>query len=227
MKVIVFDLDSTLCAIGKEILPETVEMLKALEDKGNRICISSGKPTYYLVGMFRQVGLKSPIFIGENGGVIQFGVDLPPAEYYVTTHLKTVVRKLKELRQDLEEEFGKKIWFQPNEIELTAFPQNQDDFDKIESFIKSKNIEDIIIYRQVDCFDVVPCDVSKRRGLEYLADLLGLGREDFIALGDGINDYPMFDYAGISLGINLKDVAKAHHNYNHINKALESLIEML
>ena len=224
MKVIVFDLDGTLCRIGKEILPETVEMLKALEDKGNRICISSGKPTYYLVGMFRQVGLKSPIFIGENGGVIQFGVDLPPAEYHVTTALKNVVRKLKVLRNDLEEEFGDKIWYQPNEIELTAFPQNQDDFDKIESFIKGKNIEDIIIYRQVDCFDVVPCDVSKRRGLEYLADLLGLGREDFIAVGDGINDYPMFDYAGLSLGINLKDTTKATLNFDNINTALKYLL---
>ena len=109
MKWIVFDLDGTLCKIGKEILPETVEMLKALEDKGNRICISSGKPTYYLVGMFRQVGLKAPIFIGENGGVIQFGVDLPPHEYHVTTALKGVVRKLKELRCDLEEKFGGRI----------------------------------------------------------------------------------------------------------------------
>ena len=224
MKVIVFDLDNTLCEIGKEILPETVEMLKALEDKGNRICISSGKPTYYLVGMFRQVGLKSPIFIGENGGVIQFGVDLPPAEYHVTTALKNVVRKLKVLRNDLEEEFGDKIWYQPNEIELTAFPQNQDDFDKIESFIKGKNIEDIIIYRQVDCFDVVPCDVSKRRGLEYLADLLVLDRNDFIAVGDGINDYPMFDYAGLSLGINLKDTAKATLNFDNINTALKYLL---
>ena len=224
MKVIVFDLDNTLCEIGKEILPETVEMLKALEDKGNRICISSGKPTYYLVGMFRQVGLKSPIFIGENGGVIQFGVDLPPAEYHVTTALKNVVRKLKVLRNDLEEEFGDKIWYQPNEIELTAFPQNQDDFDKIESFIKGKNIEDIIIYRQVDCFDVVPCDVSKRRGLEYLADLLVLDRNDFIAVGDGINDYPMFDYAGLSLGINLKDTTKATLNFDNINTALKYLL---
>lgn len=224
MKCIVFDLDGTLCKIGKEILPETVEMLKALEDKGNRICISSGKPTYYLVGMFRQVGLKAPIFIGENGGVIQFGVDLPPHEYHVTTALKGVVRKLKELRCDLEEKFGDDIWYQPNEIELTAFPKNQDDFDNIESFVKGKNIEDIIIYRQVDCFDIVPSDVSKRKGLEYLANLLGLGREDFVAVGDGINDYPMFDYAGLSLGINLKDTTKATLNFDNINTALKYLL---
>ena len=36
MKCIVFDLDNTLCKIGKEILPTTAQMLKTLEEKGNR-----------------------------------------------------------------------------------------------------------------------------------------------------------------------------------------------
>ena len=226
MRCIVFDLDSTLCAIGKEILPETVDMLKALEDKGNRICISSGKPTYYLVGMFRQVGLKNPIFIGENGGVIQLGVDLPPREYHVTTKLKSVVSRLKELRSQMEDRFGDKIWYQPNEIELTAFPKDESLFDEIEQFILSKAIEDIIVYRQIDCFDIIPKDVSKRGGLEYLATMLQLEAEDFVAVGDGINDYPMFDYAGLSLGIRLKDETKATINFDDINKALKYLLTL-
>ena len=226
MRCIVFDLDSTLCAIGKEILPETIEMLKALEDKGNRICISSGKPTYYLVGMFRQVGLKNPIFICENGGVIQFGVDLPPREYHVTTKLKSVVSRLKELRSQMEERFGDNIWYQPNEIELTAFPRDERLFDEIEQFILSKAVEDIIVYRQIDCFDIIPKDVSKRGGLERLGNLLGLENEDFIAVGDGVNDYPMFDFAGLSIGINLKDTSKATINFDHINKALKYLLTL-
>ena len=224
MKCIAFDLDSTLCEIGKEILPDTVEMLKAIEDKGNRICICSGKPTYYLVGMFRQVGLKAPIFIGENGGVIQFGVELPPSKYYVTTALKNVVSRLKELRFELEESFGDAIWFQPNEIELTAFPRDEKIFDQIGAFIENKGINDIIVYRQVDCFDIIPKDVCKRGGLEYLGRLLGLDATDFIAVGDGENDYPMFDYAGLSLGINVKDEDKVTKNFKTIESALDYLI---
>ena len=226
MKCIVFDLDGTLCQLGKEILPETVDMLKALEGKGNRICISSGKPTYYLVGMFRQVGLKNPIFIGENGGVVQLGVDLPPREFHITTKLKSVVSRLKELRSQMEDRFGDKIWYQPNEIELTAFPKDESLFDEIEQFILSKAIEDIIVYRQIDCFDIIPKDVSKRGGLEYLATMLHLEAEDFVAVGDGINDYPMFDYAGLSLGIRLKDETKATINFDDINKALKYLLTL-
>ncbi|MBO5655393.1 MAG: HAD-IIB family hydrolase, partial [Clostridia bacterium] len=125
----------------------------------------------------------------------------------------------------LEEKFGDDIWYQPNEIELTAFPKNQDDFDNIESFVKGKNIEDIIIYRQVDCFDIVPSDVSKRKGLEYLGQLLGLDREDFVAVGDGINDYPMFEYAGLSLGVNVKDKSKVDLNFDKVDCAIEYLLK--
>ena len=225
MKCIVFDLDGTLCKIGKEILPETVEMLKTLEERGNRICISSGKPTYYLVGMFRQVGLKAPIFIGENGGVIQFGVHLPPHEYHLTTKKLDVVRKLKSLRADMEDKFGSSVWFQPNEIELTAFPNNENLFDEIEEFINQHHIDGITVYRQVDCFDIVPADVSKRGGLEYLANLLGLESKDFIAVGDGVNDYPMFEYAGLSLGVNVKDESKVDLNFDKVDCAIEYLLK--
>lgn len=226
MKCIVFDLDSTLCAIGKEILPQDITLLKELEDKGNRICICSGKPTYYLVGMFRQVGLKAPIFVGENGGVIQFGVHLPPTEYHLTTKKLDVVRKLKSLRADMEDKFGANIWFQPNEIELTAFPNNENLFDEIEEFINQHNLEGITVYRQVDCFDLVPTDVSKRGGLEYLANLMGLESKDFITVGDGVNDYPMFDYAGLSLGVKVKDDDKVDVNFESINQALKYLLTL-
>ncbi len=226
MRCIVFDLDSTLCAIGKEILPEDVALLKELEDKGNRICICSGKPTYYLVGMFRQVGLKAPVFVGENGGVIQFGVHLPPVEYHLTTKKLGVVRKLKSLRADMEDKFGANIWFQPNEIELTAFPNNENLFDEIEEFINQHHIDGITVYRQVDCFDIVPTDVSKRGGLEYLANLLGLESKDFVAVGDGINDYPMFDYAGLSVGVKVKDKTKVTVNFDSVNQALQYLLTL-
>ena len=35
-----------------------------------------------MCGLFRQVGLKNPILIGENGASMQFGVNLPPKFFY-------------------------------------------------------------------------------------------------------------------------------------------------
>jgi hydroxymethylpyrimidine pyrophosphatase-like HAD family hydrolase len=80
--IYVFDLDGTLCPIGKPISDGVVAGLRELEERGHRVALCSGKPTYYLCGMMRQVGLKDPVLLGENGGVIQFGVDLPPKHFY-------------------------------------------------------------------------------------------------------------------------------------------------
>lgn len=226
MKCIVFDLDKTLCELSEGISLQNIELLKKLEEKGNYICICSGKPTFYLCGMFRQVGLSNPILIGENGGVIQFGIDLPPKTYHLTTKKKETVLKLKQLRLELEENFKDVLWYQPNEIALTAFPKEEKYFDIVKEFIDNKHIEDIVIYRHVDSLDIVPSDINKYNGLTYLSDLLKLTNKDFIAVGDGVNDYPMFDFASISLGINLKDTNKVTKNFNSIDEALAYLMEI-
>ena len=57
LKIAVFDLDGTLCAVGKSIQPKTLALLRKLQDKGVQIAISSGKPIYYLCGTARQAGL--------------------------------------------------------------------------------------------------------------------------------------------------------------------------
>ena len=129
MKCIVFDLDKTLCDLNEGISNENILRLKELEAKGNYICICSGKPTFYLCGMFRQVGLKNPILIGENGGVIQFGINLPPKKYYVVSKKEEAIKQLKELKIDLQNKFKDVLWYQPNEIALTAFSQEEKYFD--------------------------------------------------------------------------------------------------
>ena len=98
IKLVVFDLDKTLAELGKGVTPENIKQLKQLEEKGVRIAICSGKTVYYLCGFMRQLELEHPILIGENGAVIQFGVDLPPKNYYKflsgDSEVKAVMRKI-------------------------------------------------------------------------------------------------------------------------------------
>ena len=44
LKAAVFDLDGTLCAVGKAILPETLALLDQLQQRGVQLALSSGKP---------------------------------------------------------------------------------------------------------------------------------------------------------------------------------------
>ena len=225
VKLIVFDLDGTLAALGKGIEPENLKLLHMLEDKGARIAICSGKPTYYLCGFMRQVGLKAPILVGENGAVIQLGVDLPPKDYHVAPHSEGAKRSIRLLR-DAFEKAVPGMWYQPNEVGLTPFPRNEAEFDAIQGCIDGLESElcDVIVYRHCDSFDITPEGITKRSGLERLGALLGISCEETIAVGDGVNDYPMFEYAGHAVGVSVKDASRVDVNFGGIHEALEHLL---
>lgn len=200
---LVFDLDGTLCPIGKGMLPEDAALLIELERSGHTIIICSGKPTYYLCGFARQLGLDHPVLVGENGGAFQFGVELPPERYYKYPCSEKQLAALAEIGSRIDRALPGRIWYQPNELVLTPFPRDRDAFEIIQEVLdQSQSMMDgINVYRQVDCFDILPDCVNKRNGLEFLPDLLGAERSRFTAIGDGVNDIPMFEFARTSIAV--------------------------
>lgn len=228
LKLIAFDLDNTLAGVGKPVTARDLELLKKLESSGVRIAICSGKPTYYLCGFARQLGLENPILVGENGVVIQFGVDLPPKQYYTLPCSDAAQRSIELLRRAIVARLPR-MWFQPNITALTPFPTCQGDFDAIEDAIASleRELKDVTIYRHFDSYDIMPENITKGSGLAYLAELLGITAADIAAVGDGVNDYPMFEYAGFSLGVGLKEPERADHNVETSTQALEYLLKQL
>ena len=225
VRLIVFDLDGTLAALGRGIEPENLAMLRALEDAGARIAICSGKPTYYLCGFMRQVGLRAPVLVGENGAVIQLGVDLPPKDYFVAPYSDAAKRSIRLLRQKIEEAVPG-MWYQPNEVGLTPFPRNEAEFDAVQGVIDAIDgeIKDVIVYRHCDSFDITPEGITKQSGLERLGALLGIAPQETIAVGDGVNDYPMFAYAGHAVGVSVKDESRVDVNFAGIAEALAYLL---
>lgn len=225
IKLMVFDLDGTLADLSTGIQPRNVARLRALEDRGVRIAICSGKPTYYLCGLMRQVELRAPVLVGENGAVIQFGVDLPPRAYHVAPYSDAARRSIRLLREAFEAAVPG-LWFQPNEVGLTPFPRNDAEFDTLQGCIDAlaPQLEDLIVYRHCDSYDITPSCITKRSGLARLGTLLGIAPEETAAVGDGVNDYPMFEYAGLSVGVNVQDAGRVDRNFGTPDEALEFLM---
>ena len=223
MKLYAFDLDGTLCDYGKGLLPETIASLRELEDRGDRVCICSGKPVFYLCGMLRQIGLREPIMIGENGGVVQFGVELPPEKSYHLSRNELAVSQLEALRKRLHEAFGDSVWYQPNEVEVTVFPKKREQFPLVAKYYDPKVLSECTVYPLSDCFDALPNDVAKSTGLSFVCSLLGIGPEDVVAVGDALNDIPMLTFAGEALGIRFPDPSLVHRNFDTIGDALAYL----
>lgn len=226
---IVFDLDGTLAPLGEGCSQENVSLLKELEKEGARLVISSGKPTYYLCGFARQLGLCDPVLIGENGGVLQMGVALPPPVYKEAKIPHGTRDALKELRRKMEEAFPGRIWYQPNETALTPFPAYKEDFplikEMLSSFIQPEMA--LSVYEHSDCFDIAYAALSKGEGIRLLAEVTGADPKNMIAVGDWTNDYPMFSAVGYSVGIDLPDPTRATVNVKSLNKALLHLLERI
>lgn len=58
-----------------------------------------------------------------------------------------------------------------------------------------------IYYSSARYLEFNPCGVSKGNGLLTLAELLGVSREDTIAIGDNYNDLSMIRAAGLGVGV--------------------------
>lgn len=229
-KLLVFDLDGTLADVGKSMVNTDVEKLIALEKAGYTIAICSGKPSYYLCGFARQLGLQEPILVGENGATFQFGIELPPKRYEVYPYSDAAKAQRNMMKALIDRECGDKIWYQPNEVELSPFPKDVETFELMQQLIDEKRslLDELEIYRHIDCFDLIPKSINKYNGLSYLAKLMELESKDVIAVGDGVNDIPMFEFADVAIGIAGSDSIIAGHVdyiFNEIGKVLDFIKE--
>jgi HAD superfamily hydrolase (TIGR01484 family) len=227
MKLVAFDLDDTLAVVSHEIPRDIVSRLNLLSEKGMKFAICSGKPTYYIVGLARQCQFTDGIFIGENGASIQFGISLPPVEYYELPFDPGILNIFSEIKNKIWEKlnYGKDIWFQPNMAILTVFFNNENDQKAIAEVLAEydETLKDKFarIFDNYDSFDIVPDGLSKGKALKFLASKLGIDKSDIIAVGNGDNDISMYENAGMSIGINQAYNGDNHRNAKSINEALD------
>lgn len=224
IKLIVFDLDNTLAEHGQGIAATDIEKLKKLEKKGIKIAICSGKPVHYLFGFMRQVGLNKPFLLGENGAVLQVGVELPPKELYILPYSQQAKESLALIKKEIDAKLPD-IWYQPNMVGVSPFPKCEEEFEMIAELLEehADKLPDTQVYRHIDCFDIIPVGIDKRAGVHMLAQKLNIRRDEIVSVGDSMNDYPMFAYAGLALGVNVKDEAQVNKNFETIAEVLDYL----
>ena len=225
LKLIVFDLDGTLAKDGySAIIEENLSKLKEIEKRGVKIAICSGKPTHYLCGFLRQCDWKTPIMMGENGSVVQFGILTPPTFFHILPYSDEAKKSLKFLKEEIERRIPN-MWFQPGLTAVTPFPKNEQEFQIIDGIFKEhkEKLKDILYYKHCDCYDVVPNGLNKGVAVEWLCNYLGIDTSEAATVGDGINDYCMFQKVEHSFGINLPNKEKARYNYTSLSEVLHHI----
>lgn len=232
LKLIAFDIDNTLAELDKAMKSETIEALKELEKKQVQILFISGRPVSYVTGFVRQIGLENPIVSGSNGGVVKESITVPPKGYYCMAVSDYQRRQMQLIYKELEDHFGDKIWFQPNQMQISVFHYTVHVRKELEDFVETK-FDDAEIrkafkaYMHFDCIDIMPVQVSKGNGLLYVVEQMGIPQEATIAVGDSINDHSMFAKAHRSIGINMDEKLEHVSHVPDIDSAIELINQWL
>jgi hydroxymethylpyrimidine pyrophosphatase-like HAD family hydrolase len=200
IKLLALDLDGTLAAINSRVSDETIKLLYNIHEKGIAIAILSGKPTAYLTGLARQLGIKDIILSGENGAEVQFGLGYPPNYSYCLVENKI---NYEILLESIVNKYKNSIWIQPNRFNLSIFAEQKilQEIDFIfKIYINGKN--HIISYFHSDCVELVDKSISKGNALNFILNKLNINSSNVCAIGDGDNDIDLLQQSGIRLSIN-------------------------
>ncbi len=230
IKLAIFDLDGTLAPLGCGISQTDLALLREIRARGVTLAICSGKPMGYLSGFFRQTELKDFYLIAENGAVLQRGIEYPPVFYRevaVSEEARATIRYLNdEIRRRIDSPF-----LQPNQVEFTVYPRTEEELFAAETLLRDAahegRMKGVEIYRHPDCIDVIPLGINKQSGIRALCEILGITPADALAVGDGINDYPMFSCVGCAIGINLADPSCVSRNFMGTTEALSYILNEL
>ena len=224
-KLLIFDIDGTLCDINKPINSELLHTLQKVS-KQHQVVLASGKPFGYIAGLIRQLDLNNCMAIGENGGTIMYGAAFPPKAYYQIEISQTVQELFFTIKKEYSKQFKQTIWFQPNDVNLTVFPLDINEIDKVHALSKQFKNNAINIYHHKDSVDFTAQGFDKGTAVDILLEKLEFSADDLYVFGDGSNDLPMLLKTENTFLINAKldgfQAKKYFQDYNELAKYINT-----
>lgn len=230
IKLIAVDMDDTVLNSKLEMTEYTRNTIKAAIRKGICLTFATGRMYRSCRPFAEELGLDVPL-ITYNGALIKQAksekvilhqpVPLSTAQkivawaeranYYVQAyvHDKLYVRKLcdealfySKLANVEVFEVGDLSGFlseAPTKLLLVA---EEDNILKVERELKELCGSAVHLTRSKPTFlEILHPVVSKGNALAHLAGMLGFGRQEVMAIGDGCNDIEMLEYAGVSVAM--------------------------
>ncbi len=207
IKLIVFDVDGIIVLRGTKIkqignsvkleikkMPlNEIELIKKVHKKGFLININSGRALYYLQEMFREI-LPFVSLTYENGSATWH-------KGKIYQHVNSFLQ-LHELIFELKKVKSEKIkGFEPKEFIITI--HCTDRVAAIEKVLEKW--KGIYWIWNGEAYDIGVKDVqTKAVGLRELMKVLGLRKENVMAIGDNYNDRELLDAAGVAVSADEK-----------------------
>ena len=242
IKIIFFDIDDTLRNSKTGFIPSTIPTaFKQLRDKGILTGIATGRGIFGVVPEIK--ALKPDFFVTLNGAYIEdkkgnviysnkiardkveeyiawtkeVGIDyglVGSHEAKLSRRTEMISQAIDPIYPDLEVDPD---FYQKEDIyQMWTFEDQGDDLTLPESLASTLRM----VRWHEHSSDVVSISGSKAAGVAKVVDQLGLKPEIVMVFGDGLNDFELFDYAGISVAMGISH-DKIKEKADYITKTLE------
>lgn len=229
-KMAFFDIDGTLTRSDGSISPAVISAVKSAADKGVKIVLASGRPTFGMLELAKLFALDQ-----NDGYIISYngcGIYHVPTEKYLVQHYvsKDVLLQLgSEIRNypnlspifydneqilttkrnyhvDFEAELNNSVAYErdyyPDGSPKLIWAGEASELDQIEADIQQKFGAYCTIARSLPCFlEFTPLGIDKGAAIQELCGLLNHPVEATVAFGDGNNDRTMLQKAGIGVAM--------------------------
>lgn len=194
LKALLTDVDGTLTDPSRRIDTTAIDCIRSLVDDGVEVVLASGNTSCFMDALCKTIGTNGT-YIAENGGVYRIGQ---------TGHLRingdqTIARAALETVQD---------FYRKKNIELELFNPTYRFTDlAFARTVPADEVVQVLSGQPVQIIDtgfaihLQAKGISKGTALLSLAPEMGLSPKDFFAIGDGVNDIQMLQWAGMGITI--------------------------
>lgn len=222
-KLVVFDIDGTLITNDHQLLDETAEAIKTLQNNDHMVMVATGRSYPIAKSVLDEAGITHSIL---SNGAVAFAEN---KQIYSNPLDKESMMKLIEVSDEhqidlvfnglMETKLRNKDFHPETKLAMESFGQALPDIDV--SFHEKEDVYQIVALLSEEKMsayndkfpefrfvrwheygvDVLPENGSKAETLKVVAKQYGFNREDIIAFGDGNNDMEMIQYAGIGVAM--------------------------
>jgi phosphoglycolate phosphatase (TIGR01487 family) len=192
LKALLTDIDGTITGPDRRIDTGSIHAIRSLIDAGVVVVLASGNSACFMDALCRMIGTDGT-FIAENGGVFRIGF----SGALTISGDQEIPKTALALVQD---------HFRKQGIELDLFSPNYRYADRaFARTVPVEEVREVLAGYPVKVLDtgfaihLQSPEVDKGTALRDLAPKLGLTPQDFLAIGDSLNDIQMLKAAGIGV----------------------------
>ena len=241
-RLIAADIDGTLLNSKGELTERTLRAVRAAIDKGVYFVLSTGRPLQGIAKLVERLGLNDMPYILYNGAMVVmegetiYSLTLSPSDARLIAeegHKRNSTMICWSANALYSEFIDEKVIFYKSitgvePIVLSSLADIADNgitkfvwYDGVEA-TKSNYRELGALYgdriniapSRVDFLEFVNKNCSKATAMQKILERLSIKREESVAIGDGFNDLPMLEYAGLGVAMgNADEKVKARCGY--------------